>query len=68
MMTDFHISQEILAIDVLEAIKSSLEHSHKHILRLLRLYGEQVSRPRPFNKGYPSGNCFDSAEIARKVA
>ena len=31
-----HISQEILAIDVLTALKSSSKHRRKHFLRLLR--------------------------------
>ena len=41
-----HISQEIFAIDVLTALKSSLEQprspASKHVLRLLRLYGDQA--------------------------
>ena len=32
-----HISQEIFAIDVLTALKSSLEQHRKHVLGLLRL-------------------------------
>ena len=39
MITGIHISQEIFAIDVLTALKSSLEQRRKHVLRLLRLYG-----------------------------
>ena len=37
-----HISQEILAIDVLTALKSSSKHRRKHFLRLLRPYGDQA--------------------------
>ena len=37
-----HISQEILAIDVLTALKSSLEQRRKHVLGFLRLYGDQA--------------------------
>ena len=37
-----HISQEIFAIDVLTALKSSLEQRRKHVLGLLRLYGDQA--------------------------
>ena len=37
-----HISQEIFAIDVLTALKSSLEQGRKHVLGLLRLYGDQA--------------------------
>ena len=37
-----HISQEIFAIDVLTALKSSLEQRQKHVLGLLRLYGDQA--------------------------
>ena len=39
---DIHISQEIFAIDMLTALKPSLEHDHKHGLLLLRLYGDQA--------------------------
>ena len=35
-----HIPQKILAIDMLKALKASLEHDHKHIVRLLRQYGD----------------------------
>ena len=34
----YSYSQEIFAIDVLTALKSSLEQRRKHVLRLLRLY------------------------------
>ena len=37
-----HISQEIFAIDVLTALKSSLEQRRKHVLGLLRLYEDQA--------------------------
>ena len=37
-----HISQEIFAIDVLTALNSSLEQRLKHVLGLLRLYGDQA--------------------------
>ena len=36
-----HISQEIFAIDMLTALKPSLEHDRKHVVRLLQLYGDQ---------------------------
>ena len=42
MITGIHISQEIFAIDVLTALKSSLEQRLKHVLRLLRLYADQA--------------------------
>ena len=42
VMAGIHISQEIFAIDVLSALKSSLEQRRKHVLRLLQLYGEQA--------------------------
>ena len=44
MMAGIHVSQEIFAIDVLAALKSSLEHRRKHVLRLLQLYGDQALR------------------------
>ena len=37
-----HISQEMFAIDVLTALKSSLEQRRKHVLGLLRLHGDQA--------------------------
>ena len=42
MMAGIHISQEIFAIDVLTALKSSLEQRRTHVLRLLQLYGDQA--------------------------
>ena len=42
MIAGIHISQEIFANNILTALKPSLEHNRKHILRLLRLYGEQA--------------------------
>ena len=42
MMASIHISQQIFAIDVLRALKSSLEKRTKHALRLLQLYGDQA--------------------------
>ena len=40
MIAGINISQEIFAVDVLTALKSSLKHRRKHVLRLLQLYGE----------------------------
>ena len=37
MIAGIHISQEIFAIDMLAALKPSLEHDCKHVLRLLPL-------------------------------
>ena len=42
MMAGIHISQEIFGIDVLTALKSSLEQRRKHVLRFLQLYGDQA--------------------------
>ena len=42
MITGIHISQEIFAIDILTALKSSLEQRRKHGLRLLLLNGDQA--------------------------
>ena len=41
------LSEEILAIDELTALKSSLKHRRKHFLRLLRLYGDQAVNNYP---------------------
>ena len=42
MIAGYLSSQEIFAIDMLTALKPSLEHDRKHVLRWLRLYGEQA--------------------------
>ena len=42
MIADIHILEEIFANDILIALKPSLEHDRKHVLRLLRLYGDQA--------------------------
>ena len=43
MIAEIHISEEKFAIDVLTALKSSLEQRRKHVLRLmLQLYGDQA--------------------------
>ena len=36
------LSQEIFAIDTLRALKSSLKHRRKHVLRPLQLYRDQA--------------------------
>ena len=38
----FDISQEIFSIDMLTALKSSLKHRRKHVLRPLQLCGDQA--------------------------
>ena len=35
-------SQEILTIDMLTALKPSLDHDRKYVLRLLSLHGDQA--------------------------
>ena len=40
MIAGIHISQEIFAIGMLTGLKPSLEHDHKHGLRLSRLYSD----------------------------
>ena len=42
MVTSFDISQEIFSIGMLTALKSSLKHRHKHVLRSFRLYGDEA--------------------------
>ena len=42
MITGVYISQEMFANGVLTALKPSLEHDRKYVLRLLRLYGDQA--------------------------
>ena len=40
MITGIHISQEIFVINMLTALKLSLEHDRKHTEQLLRQYGD----------------------------
>ena len=42
MNVNIDLSQEIFAIDMLRALKSSLKQRHKHVLRPLQLYGDQA--------------------------
>ena len=41
MIPSSDLSQEIFAIDILKALKPSLEHSRQHVLRLLQQDGDQ---------------------------
>ena len=50
MFAGINISEEIFAIDMVRALKSSLEHDRKHVLRLLRLYME--ARFDPITLGF----------------
>ena len=43
MITMIDVSQEIFAMDILTALKSSLKRQRKHVLRLLQLCGDQAS-------------------------
>ena len=62
MMAGIHASQEIFAIDVLRALKSSLEQRRKHVLRSLQLYGDQA-----VIIGTLMTDQFNSISISRKV-
>ena len=42
MIVSIDLSQKIFAIDMLRALKSSLKHRRKHVLRPLQLYGDQA--------------------------
>ena len=42
MIISIDLSQEIFAIDILQAIKSSLKHRQKHVLRWLQPYGDHA--------------------------
>ena len=42
MIISIDLSQKIFAIDMLKALKSPLEHCRKHVLRWLRLSGDQA--------------------------
>ena len=41
-ITSIDLSQGIFALNMLTALESSLKHHCKHILRWLRLYGDQA--------------------------
>ena len=45
MIVNIDLSQEIVGIDMSRALKSSLKHSRKHVLRPLQLYGDQALKP-----------------------
>ena len=51
MIVNIDVSQEIFAIDMLRALKSSLKHRRKHVLRPLQLYGDQGSAAQMLNRG-----------------
>ena len=42
MIASFDTSQETFSVDILTALKSSLKHRRKHVLRSLQLYGDQA--------------------------
>ena len=42
MITSIDVPQEIFAMDMLKALKSSLKHIRKHVLRPLQLYGDRA--------------------------
>ena len=42
MTASVDLSRKLLAMDTFTALKSSLEHSRKHVLRSLRLYENQM--------------------------
>ena len=42
MIVSSDVSEEVFPVDVLTALKPSLEYSRKCVLRLLRLYGDQA--------------------------
>ena len=42
MITSIDVSQKIVTMNILKALKSSLKHYRKQVLRLLQLYGDQA--------------------------
>ena len=42
MIVNIDLSEEIFAIDLLRALKSSLKNRRKHVLGPLQLYGDQA--------------------------
>ena len=44
MVASIDCSQEIFAVDIITALKSSLKHSRKHVLRSLQLFGDQAQK------------------------
>ena len=45
VIANIDLSQEIFAINLLKALKSSLKHCCKHVLHWLRPYGDQALHP-----------------------
>ena len=62
MITSIDISQEIFATDILEALKPSLKHHRKHVLRLLQLYGFYT-----FGINFPIKKFQKALEIGKRV-
>ena len=62
MIAGIHTSQEIFAINVLTALKSSLEQRWKHVLRLLRLYGDRALESTYVPKRQKKMLCSDNIE------
>ena len=56
MIGGIHISQEIVAMNVLTDLKSSLEQRQKHVLRLLQLYGDQYLCNKIYSVRIPNFN------------
>ena len=52
MIVNFDLSQEIFAVDMLRASKSSLKHRRKHVLRPLQLYGDQALNVDSIRRDY----------------
>ena len=42
LIEDIHIQQEIFAINMLTALKTSLEQDRKDVVQLLQLYGDHA--------------------------
>ena len=45
IIVNIDLSKEIFLVDMSRALKSSLKHRHKHVLRPLQLYGDQALEP-----------------------
>ena len=62
MITSIDVSQEIAAMDILKALKSSLKHHPKPVLRLLQLYGDQALDAIPIFAGLYIFVAFDAGD------
>ena len=68
MITVIHILYEIFAIDMLTALKHSLEYDRKRVLLLLRLWRPSFSRGLNASKNNDTERSFKALSLRRRDA